>query len=42
MVAFLAPFKACPEYLTTLWIVNAGSPILAIDWKIALSAMTVL
>ena len=36
MVVFFAFFNALPEYLTILWIVNAGRPILATVWKIAL------
>lgn len=41
--AFLMFFFAyCPEYLTMLWIVNAGSPILATLWNTALCAATAL
>jgi hypothetical protein len=40
-VAFLTFFIAFPEYLTMLWMVKAGNPILARLWKMALCTMTV-
>ena len=37
LFAFL---RALPEYFTTLWIVKAGSAMLAMLWKTARFAMT--
>jgi len=37
----LVPFSMRPEYLTTLWMVNAGNPILATLWKTARLAITI-
>lgn len=42
ILVFLASFRARPEYFTILWIVNAGKPMLARPWKMALWAITLL
>ena len=42
IVEFFAFLSALPEYLTILWIVNAGRPMLARPWKTARSSITVL
>jgi hypothetical protein len=41
MATFFTVLNARPEYLTTLWMVKAGSPMEATLWKMARCAMTV-
>jgi hypothetical protein len=41
MKVLFAPLTIRPEYFTTLWIVKAGNPILAILWNTARFAITI-